>query len=212
VTASKDRLCIITPDLFYGALLQDAKFPTYESKVIRATEQFASLAVGFMPEAFLVFSSHLGPSVLARTVIELRSKFPKAHLFQIEGTRQPKLSLLWSPNATEPALPKHFEATSVDRIDEAMRRLSEPALHGASSSRRLTDSQLAVIQCLAAGKSNHEIATERETSLRAVETLMNRSLSRLGASPGLNSRAKMVVAQKYLAAIQGFQGPNYDEN
>lgn len=201
MNTSKDRLCLVTPDTFYGALLQNAKFITYEAKVVRGSDQFSSLAVNFFPDAFLLFSSHLGPAVLARMIIELRFKFPNAHLFQIEGFDNPLVSLVWSPIDTGMSCADKLAGNSVELIDLALRSLSQPNLPDSVGIPRLTRSQLDVVQGLACGMSNYELAEKRQTTLRAIEGIMKRALSRIGAAEGLSSRAKVVLAQKYLALL-----------
>lgn len=200
VGLTKDRLCIVTPDTFYAVLLGAAEFPTFDIKVIKGIEQLPSLAVSFMPDAFLLFSDHLGPAVLSRAVIEIRSKFRGSDLFQVEGVRDPKVSLLWSSVTKHSLSLKALDASSVQAIDGSMRQLLEPNLVGLKTAKAPTKTQLELLKALAVGTSNQEIAGQRETTVRAVETLMKRALNRIGAGEGLNARSKIVLAQKYLAS------------
>lgn len=200
VGLTKDRLCIVTPDTFYAVLLGAAEFPTFDIKVIKGIDQLPSLAVSFMPDAFLLFSDHLGPAVLSRTVIEIRSKFRGSDLFQVEGVRDPKVSLLWSSVAKHSLSLKALDASSVEAIDGSMRQLLEPNLVGLKTAKAPTKTQLELLKALAVGTSNQEIAGQRETTVRAVETLMKRALNRIGAGECLNARSKIVLAQKYLAS------------
>ena len=109
-----EKLCILTPDNFYGVLLREATFPTFDVRVIKSALELQSLAVNFWPEAFLLFSEHLGSSGLARTLLEIRRKFPKVSVFQIEGVREPRLQLLWSASSNGIQAP----STSVSNVSE----------------------------------------------------------------------------------------------
>lgn len=197
----RDRLCLITPDNFYAVLLRQVEFPTFDIKVIGGIAQLASLAIDFYPDVFLLFASHLGPSLLARTTLEVRSKFPNAEVFQIEGVQEPHLELLWSSKETEPAKVRGYPAYSVEQIDAGIRAFTDPRLEADSKLARVTSSQLEVIELLARGLANSEIARERNTSIRAVQTLINRSLKRIGAGENLNARGQIILAQKYLQVL-----------
>lgn len=196
----REQLCIITPDSFYGVLLKEAVFPTYESRVIRGIDQLQSLVIDVMPSAFLLFASHLGPAVMANAVIAIRHRFPKAQIYQIDGVREPKIQMVWPQPKSGDLNSASLDGSSIEQIDAAMRKLSEPDLNLEGSSPSLTRSQLAVIQALAEGLSNTEIAALRNTKARAVETLVNRALRKIGATEETASRAKIVLAQKYLAS------------
>lgn len=189
----------MTPDGFYAALLAEAEFSNYETKVIKGFDEFLSLAGNFIPDAFLLFSAHLGTAGVSRIVIEIRSKFRDADIFQIEGVREPTLSLLWSSIEKAPVFTKTLDATSVETIDRGMRELTEPKVDTFTQGKKPTNTQLAMLVALASGRSNQEVAHQRKTTVRAVETLMKRALVKIGADQELNSRSKIIVAQKYLS-------------
>jgi hypothetical protein len=193
----KDKLCILTPDNFYGVLLREAPFPTFDVRVIKSASELQSLAVNFWPEAFLLFSEHLGSSVLARTLLEIRRKFPKVSVFQIEGVREPRLQLLWSASSNGIQAPS-TSVSNVSELDGAIRAV----LKGETTSemiKPLTSAQLQVLQRLAEGATNAEIAEERRTSIRAIEAILKRALSRVSADVPKSPRTRMVLAQAYLA-------------
>jgi len=64
----------------------------------------------------------------------------------------------------------------------------------------LSKAQIDVLRSIALGQSNAEIAVQRETTLRAVENLIRRTLFAIGieADSTVNSRA--VAARSYIAA------------
>jgi hypothetical protein len=193
----KERLCILTPDTFYGVMLREAVLPTFEIRVIENHQQLPSLAVNFLPDAFLLFSEHLGPTLLAKTLLEIRSSFPKVSVFQIEGVREPRLQRLWSSQTKTETSAEPVLVNNLDDIDSAIRWLDGPSKVDVKN-RRLTSSQDEALRLLAEGRTNKEIADARNTSVRAVETLLNRTLARIVDEVPASSRAKMVLAQSYL--------------
>jgi FixJ family two-component response regulator len=64
---------------------------------------------------------------------------------------------------------------------------------------RLTRKQWGVIELLAAGKSDHQIAADRGITPRAVRALINRVFERVCPGRPLSSREQVVEAQRVLA-------------
>jgi hypothetical protein len=197
VSLPKDKLCILTPDNFYGVMLQDAAFPTFDVKVIKGAEQLQSLAVNFFPDAFLLFSEHLGPTVFAKTLLDIRFHYPKAAIFQIEGVREPRLQMICSARLKPARSMDPIPVTNVSDIDSAIQQLRTESTDKLKKL-SLTNAQIEVLRLLAEGRSIQEIAQARNTSVRAVETLLNRSLLRVTAELPSSARAKMALAQRYL--------------
>ena len=194
-----DRLCIITPDSFYAALLKSVSFPTFETLVIKGLEDLHPMAEDFGPDSFLLFASQLGPVFSSYLRIEIRQKFPAAQVFQVKGVQHPTLHMIWPiPKTLWEA--DGFDASSVDLIVQALRKLSKPVRVSDESTPKLTKSQLGVIRDLAAGLSSVEMANSRNTSLRAVESLIIRALGQIGFTGAASSRKKVILAQKYLLA------------
>ena len=59
-------------------------------------------------------------------------------------------------------------------------------------------SQLAVLQMVALGMSNSEIAKERDTSIRAVENLVKRALIAAGIDPEAGGNPRVTAAREYI--------------
>jgi DNA-binding NarL/FixJ family response regulator len=59
-------------------------------------------------------------------------------------------------------------------------------------------SQLAVLQMVALGMSNTEIAKERETSIRAVENLVKRAFIAAGIDPEAGGNPRVTAAREYI--------------
>ena len=68
------------------------------------------------------------------------------------------------------------------------------------SAPRLTRKQWGVIELLAAGKSDHQIAADRGITPRAVRALINRVFERVCPGRPLSSREQVVEAQRVLAS------------
>lgn len=65
----------------------------------------------------------------------------------------------------------------------------------------LSRSQLHALRCMAAGKSNAEIAALRGTTVRAVENLNRRTLASLGIEHSSSAAARVIAVNRYLEAI-----------
>lgn len=178
-------------------MLQDAAFPTFDVKVIKSADQLQSLAVNFFPDAFLLFSKHLGPTVLAKTLLDIRFYFPKVSVFQIEGVREPRLQMIWSARTKSGRYGDPIPVMNVSDIDSAIQQLRTESADRLKK-QSLTNAQIEVLRLLAEGRSNREIAQARNTSVRAVETLLKRSLLRISDELPPSARAKMALAQRYL--------------
>ena len=197
VSIPKDKLCILTPDNFYGVMLREATFPAFDIKVLKSSDQLQSLAVNFVPDVFLLFSDHLGPAVLVRTLIDIRFHFPKVSICLIEGLRTPTIEMLWSGKVRSAQPINRIPVMNVSDISNAIQMLRCGYVEELKK-RPLTNSQVAVLRLLAEGRSNKEIAEARNSSVRAVETLLNRALQRIVAELPSSARAKMALAQRYL--------------
>ena len=62
-------------------------------------------------------------------------------------------------------------------------------------------SQLAVLQMVALGMSNAEIAKERETSVRAVENLVKRAFIAAGIDPEAGGNPRVAAARQYIKVV-----------
>ena len=65
----------------------------------------------------------------------------------------------------------------------------------------LTDTQIAVLELVADGLTNEQIADERGISTRAVQTTVARALSVLGIEPTPNQNPRVLATRAYMAAI-----------
>jgi len=65
----------------------------------------------------------------------------------------------------------------------------------------LTDTQIAVLELVADGLTNEQIAEERGISTRAVQTTVARALSVLGIEPTPNQNPRVLATRAYMAAI-----------
>ena len=65
----------------------------------------------------------------------------------------------------------------------------------------LTDTQIAVLELVADGLTNEQIADERGISTRAVQTTVARALAVLGIEPTENQNPRVLATRAYMAAI-----------
>lgn len=62
----------------------------------------------------------------------------------------------------------------------------------------ISNSQLDVLRLIAAGLSNHEIAAQRETTVRAVENLINRALESAGLDSKETGNSRVMAAREFI--------------
>lgn len=195
------KLCIVTPDSLYRGLLSAFSFPNFSTRIISGGGQFESLIGNFEPDAFLLFSDHLGPGGFAKTLLQIRANHSNASVFQLDNLRNPKLRAVPAIDDETVKRAKVFNIRSLEDLDRAIGRALDHNLKHALSTTGVTKRQMEILELVAAGYSNPEIAIMRGTTLRAAETIVQRALLRIGASENTSSRAQVVVAQKYLASL-----------
>ena len=132
---------------------------------------------------------------------------------------QPEIALVFLTHIPEPRLvgidnrkiPKNAAYLAKDRITDP-KMLSEAidaALRGRISREfrddkrdyplaNLSRSQLSVLQMVALGMSNTEIAQERDTTVRAVENLVKRSFIAAGIDPGAGGNPRVIAAREFI--------------
>jgi DNA-binding NarL/FixJ family response regulator len=67
---------------------------------------------------------------------------------------------------------------------------------------KLSKTQIQVLQLLAEGKTNHQIADIRERSLGATESVISRTLEALGLDTDLDANTRVTAVRKYLTVIK----------
>ncbi|WP_296633009.1 response regulator [Rhodoluna sp.] len=87
-----------------------------------------------------------------------------------------------------------IEAAVRDRVSKTFRD-DKNLDHKLSSVSR---SQLAVLQMVALGRSNHQIAQERGTTVRAVENLVKRAFDAAGIDAESNANPRVTAAREYI--------------
>ena len=152
--------------------------------------------------------------------IELGSGPTGVDLASILRRTHPEIALVFLTHVPEPrvvgidnrAIPKNAAYLVKDRladpgilneaIEAAVRnRVSQGFRHDKTEHHKLSDaskSQIAVLQMIALGLSNQQIADERGTSLRAVEALVKRALEVAGIQPDTDGNPRVNAAREYM--------------
>ena len=152
--------------------------------------------------------------------IELGSGPTGVDLALILRRTHPEIALVFLTHVPEPrvvgidnrAIPKNAAYLVKDRladpgilneaIEAAVRnRVSQGFRHDKTEHHKLSDaskSQIAVLQMIALGLSNQQIADERGTSLRAVEALVKRALEVAGIQPDTDGNPRVNAAREYM--------------
>jgi DNA-binding NarL/FixJ family response regulator len=148
-----------------------------------------------------------GPSGMDLAHI-LRTQFPKIGLVFLTHIPEPRVVGL--ENRT---IPKNSAYLRKDRIANVgvLRRAIEAALKNTvpkelrddkNSSHKLagvSKSQLDVLRMVALGFSNHEIAAQRGTTVRAVEHLVKRALGAAGVAATSPRNTRVVAAREFIS-------------
>ena len=128
---------------------------------------------------------------------------PEPKLVGIENRMIPKnAAYLVKDRISDPGqLTQAIEAALRDRVTDELRDYKSASSKFSNVSR----SQLQVIQAIANGASNHDIAEQRGTTVRAVENLIKRAFESAGLLTEENSdnrvHLRVAAAKEYLRAI-----------
>jgi DNA-binding NarL/FixJ family response regulator len=132
------------------------------------------------PEIALVFLTHV----------------PEPRVVGIDNRSIPKnAAYLVKDRLADPGiLNEAIEAAVRNRVSQGLRH-DKTLQHKLS---RASKSQIAVLQMIALGMSNQQIADERETSLRAVEALVQRAFEVAGIQAGTDGNPRVSAAREYM--------------
>ena len=132
-----------------------------------------------LPTIALVFLTHI----------------PEPRVVGIDNKKIPKnAAYLNKERIADPGVLRDaIEAALRDRVKEEFR--DDKRGHRLENVSR---SQLAVLQMVALGMSNAEIATERDTTIRAVENLVKRAFLAAGIDPDAGGNPRVTAAREYI--------------
>jgi DNA-binding CsgD family transcriptional regulator len=176
-------------------------FPTFDLRVFQSLEELEQKSEALRPDICLFFGSQFTHLTLTETLLFVREKFRTAKILQVEGVAKSTVRQVWPAPAIRNLSTNPQQFDDVESLDSVIRNISSgwEALMAADKS--LTASQIGILVAVASGQSNREIADARGTSTRAVESLVNRTFSRLGLLEKHSARTRSVKAQEYLAGL-----------
>ena len=164
--------------------------------VVQATESAASarkIADDFDPDVALL------ALVLRKNMPEIALVFlthiPEPRVVGVDNRKIPKnAAYLAKDRITDPKmLSEAIDAALRGRVGREFRddKRDYPLAN-------LSRSQLSVLQMVALGMSNTEIAKERDTTVRAVENLVKRSFIAAGIDPGAGGNPRVIAAREFI--------------
>ena len=173
----------------------------------------AGSAVGvfheFDPDG-LIIDIDLGPGLDGLTLLEaLRARNPVVPAVVLTRFSDPRL-------AGSPLKPDSITAfINKQRLDDPARLTSAlaAAIGGTSNGSfrddisegaptlALTDTQISVLELVAAGLTDEQIAGRRGITKRAVQTAVSRALAAMGVTVGPDQNQRVIATRAYLAAI-----------
>lgn len=124
---------------------------------------------------------------------------PEPRLIGLDNKIVPKnAAYLVKDKISDPGiLTEAIEAALRDRVGEHLR----DDKHSESKFSSISRSQIQVLQLMAAGLSNQQIADQRGTTIRAVENLIKRALEAAGIDDGQGLHTRVSASREYLRAI-----------
>lgn len=166
-----------------------------------------SLAKTFEPD-FAVLDIDLGGGPSGLVVAEaLSNEFPQLGIVFLTHIAEPRL--LGFDNRS---IPRHAAYLLKDRVADpqvlinalravAKRKVTPDLRDDRNPDHALagvSNSQLEVLRLIAQGLSNHEIAALRQTTVRAVENLINRALGAAGLDTVEGGNARVMAAREFI--------------
>lgn len=141
-------------------------------------------------------------------VQRIRAQSPGIGVVFLTNLRDPRVSgKTWSAIPRDAAYIVKSELGSPNALNAAVASALSPKSKGtrplpeSSPLRNLSDTQVSVLAMVAGGKSNDEIATQRATTVRAVEKMLQRITAALGLDAGNSNR--VALARFYWDALHG---------
>lgn len=197
----RQQLCVLSPDPLYALRLREASFPTFDLRVFQGLDEIEEHCDALRPDICLLFGSQFTHLGLAETLLFIRDKFRAAKILQVEGVSEPTVRQVWPAPVIKDIAANPFKFSDVGSLDSVVQDISNGWEALVAAGKSLTASQIGILVAVASGQSNREIAESRGTSTRAVESLVNRTFSRLGLVEKHSSRTRSLKAQEYLAGL-----------
>ena len=180
--------------------------------VVEATDSAATarkIADDFDPDvALLDIELGSGPTGIDLALV-LRKNMPEIALVFLTHIPEPRVV-----GVDNRKIPKNAAYLAKDRITDPkmLSQAIDAALRGRAGRdfrddkrdyplAELSRSQLAVLQMVALGMSNAQIAKERDTTVRAVENLFKRAVEAAGIEVGPGEHGRVLAVRKYIESV-----------
>jgi len=204
-----DRKVLVVEDepLIRGLIAANLEADGFVVRVAASSADARKVAEEFDPDiAILDIELGDGPTGVDLALI-LRRRHPEIALVFLTHIPEPRVvgidnksiprnaAYLVKERMADPGVLKQaIEAAVRDRVAKDFRddKNVEHALAEVSRS------QLAVLQMVALGMSNHQIAAERGTTVRAVENLVKRAFEAAGIDSDSTANPRVVAAREYI--------------
>lgn len=141
--------------------------------------------------------SHILRAELPKVGIVFLTHIPEPRVVGIENRNIPKNAAYLRKDRLADAgvLKQAITAASKDRVTKSLRD-DKLSIHQLSNVSR---SQLDVLRMVAMGLSNHEIAAQRGTTVRAVEHLVKRAFMSAGVDQDSSGNLRVVAARQFIS-------------
>ena len=194
--------------LVRGLLASTLEAEGFELRKAANASEARQVCEGFSPDvAILDIELGEGPSGIDLSHI-LRMQFPKVGLVFLTHIPEPRVIGIENRNIPKNAaylrkdsladtgvIRQAIEAVARDRVVKHFRddKTKEHKLTNVSRS------QLDVLRMVALGLSNHEIAAQRGTTVRAVEHLVKRAFAAAGVETDAPGNARVAAARRFIS-------------
>lgn len=214
MTISRSVLVVEDEALIRNLVASQLKADGFEVHTAASAAEARKLADAVEPDvALLDIELGFGPTGIDLATILRKSDpgiaivflthLPEPRLVGIDNRAIPKnAAYLVKDRISDPGqLTRAIEAALRDRVTDDLRDYK----HVSSKFSNVSRSQLQVIQAIASGASNHDIAEQRGTTVRAVENLIKRAFEAAGLltdeEPDNRVHLRVAAAKEYLRAI-----------
>jgi hypothetical protein len=193
------KLIFVAPDHFYRLLLGNYSLPAWQVEACKNIEDAMNWFEDSVAEVCVIFADQFDKLSLAHGIGMFRAMNPHSHLAVIAGSRDPQIILAQNSFGDCLSDGQPFALKGMEDLELALLKLFKLGAEGPVK-RTLTTKQQVVLESIAQGLDNKEIAARSNVSVRAVETLISRTMTRLGLNEFAGQRGQTVAAQNYLNA------------
>ena len=200
---SKDAVCIYTTAKFVEVLVKGLSLEFEGVYCTSDEDELLKKSNTKEIKSILIYSETLAGSALARLALKVTCSNSQIDVFLLEDLQKPKLHRIHPTEDGQEHCFVQLENLELGQIIGLIRGgFKDLELDEDPPRLTLTKHQWAVLKYVGEGLSNAEIASLRNCTPRAVETILNRTAVRLGIDSALSSRGRTAAMLEFLKSAK----------